>query len=328
MNHRKRLARSRCRTSRPALLQYRHFNLYLAAHQPQGVPSQGQGAAHRRPPFLREDAQEYGQQSTQLAQQIDSIDTFALCEVFFARLKFAQGDLADATARLAKAEQFLRQRNFEHRMPEIIATQVFILLHQGNLAVAADLAEKHDLPISQARVLLARGEASAALAVLRPLGKQAEIKGEVDKYLKIIILQAVAYHACDKTDEAIQLLGEAMELAEPSGFIRIFVDEGLPMAQLLSEAIARGIMLDYARKLLAAFEVSEPPPSQELVEPLSKRELEILTLIATGLKNKEIAEQLVISLNTVLYHTKNIYRKLDVNKRTLATAKAKEINLI
>ena len=206
-------------------------------------------------------AQEYGQQSTQLAQQIDSIDTFALCEVFFARLKFAQGDLADATARLAKAEQFLRQRNFEHRMPEIIATQVFILLHQGNLAVAADLAEKHDLPISQARVLLARGEASAALAVLRPLGKQAEIKGEVDKYLKIIILQAVAYHANGETDVAIQLLGEAMGLAEPNGFIRIFVDEGLPMVQLLSEAVTREIMPDYARKLLAAFEVSEPLPS-------------------------------------------------------------------
>ncbi|MBT7081000.1 MAG: LuxR family transcriptional regulator, partial [Chloroflexi bacterium] len=236
-------------------------------------------------------AQEYGQQCAQLARQIDNMDTFAFCEVFFARLKFIQGDLADATARLVTAEQFVLQRNFEHRMPEIAAAQVLNLLHQGNLAGAAHLAKQHELPISQARVHLARGEASAALAVLCPLGKQVEVKGEADKYLKVIILQAVAHHECDKTDEAIQILEKAMGLAEPNGFIRIFVDEGLPMVQLLSEAVSQGIMPNYARKLLAAFEVSEPPPSQELVDPLSKRELEILALIAAGLKNKEIAEQ-------------------------------------
>ncbi|MFC1879740.1 LuxR C-terminal-related transcriptional regulator [Chloroflexota bacterium] len=123
-----------------------------------------------------------------------------------------------------------------------------------------------------------------------------------------------------------------MGLAEPNGFIRIFVDEGLPMVQLLSEVAAQGIMPNYVSKLLAVFEAEKQKndlsPSQQLVDPLSERELEILTLIAAGLKNKEIAEQLIISLNTVLYHIKNIYRKLGVNKRTLAIAKAKEINLI
>ena len=125
-------------------------------------------------------------------------------------------------------------------------------------------------------------------------------------------------------------------MAEPGGFIRIFVDEGLPMAQLLSEKAVRGIMPNYCGKLLAVFEAEgqkiehepEPSPAQPLIDPLTNRELEILTLIAAGQKNKEIAEQLVISLNTVLYHTKNIYSKLGVNKRTLAIAKAKEFNLI
>jgi LuxR family maltose regulon positive regulatory protein len=95
-------------------------------------------------------------------------------------------------------------------------------------------------------------------------------------------------------------------------------------------------MSDYCGKLLAVFEAEgekiehepDPSPAQSLIDPLTNREIEILTLIAAGLKNKEIAEQLVISLNTVLYHIKNIYSKLGVNKRTLAIAKAKELNLI
>ncbi len=91
-------------------------------------------------------------------------------------------------------------------------------------------------------------------------------------------------------------------------------------------------MKEYVSQLLAAFDGPDSQPSaispQPLVDPLSERELEILTLIAAGLKNKEIAEKLVISLNTVLYHNKNIYGKLGVNKRTQATAKARELNLI
>jgi LuxR family maltose regulon positive regulatory protein len=121
-------------------------------------------------------------------------------------------------------------------------------------------------------------------------------------------------------------------LAEPNGFIRIFIDEGPAMAQLLSEANAQGMKPNYVSKLLAVFEAekqqSDLLPAQGSVDPLSKRELEILALIANGLKNKEIAEQLYISLNTVLYHNKNIYNKLGVKKRTLAIIKARELNLL
>ena len=108
------------------------------------------------------------------------------------------------------------------------------------------------------------------------------------------------------------------------------------MARLFSEAMAREIMPAYCGQLLAVFKSEgqkiepepDPSPAQPPIDPLSKRELEILTLIAAGLKNKEIAEQLVISLNTVLYHNKNIYSKLGVNKRTLAIVRAKELNLL
>ena len=281
-------------------------------------------------------AQQHGQQCAQLTQQQESIDTFASYEVFLARLKLAQGDSAGATAALNEAEAYIQQHNFMFRMPDVVAAQVITLLRQGNLAAAAHLAETHELPISQARVYLAQGDTSATLALLAPLRQQMEAKGWQDERLKIMILQAVALQAHGDLDQAVQLLGEVLALAAPGGFIRIFVDEGLPMAQLLSETAVRGIMPDYCGQLLAVFEgegqkvkiESHPPPAQPLTDPLTKRELEILRLITAGLKNKEIAEQLVISLNTVLYHIKNIYSKLGVNKRTQAIAKAKESHLI
>ena len=122
----------------------------------------------------------------------ENIDRFVVCEVFLARLKLAQGDVAGAAAILAQADQSVRQHNFVHRMPEVAAAQVLTLLHQGNLAAAAHLAQTHELPISQARVHLAQGDPSAALAVLEPLRQQAEAKGWQDERLKVMVLQAVA----------------------------------------------------------------------------------------------------------------------------------------
>jgi LuxR family maltose regulon positive regulatory protein len=283
-----------------------------------------------------ETAQQAGLQCAQLTQQMDNIDTSASYGVFLARLRLARGDVLGAVAALDEAEAFARQHNFLFRMTDVAAAQILTLIQQGDLVAAADLAEKHELPISQARVRLAQGDHSAALALLGPLRRQMEDISWLDEQLKITILQALAHQAGGDKDEAVQHLGDALSLAEPGGFIRIFVDEGPPMAQLLSETAARGIMPGYCGKLLAVFEAegqkieneSHPPPTQPLVDSLTKRELEILILIADGLKNKEIAEQLVISLNTVLYHIKNIYSKLGVNKRTLAIAKAKDIGLI
>ncbi len=123
-------------------------------------------------------AEQHGQQSLHLARQYDSvIDRFIISEVFLARLKLAQGDVPGAAAILAQAEQSARQHNFVHRIPEIAAAQVLTLLQQGNLAAAAHLAQTHELPISQARVHLAQGDTSAALAVLEPFASADGGKG-------------------------------------------------------------------------------------------------------------------------------------------------------
>jgi LuxR family maltose regulon positive regulatory protein len=204
-------------------------------------------------------AQHHGQQSLQLARQVETIDTPVLCGVLLGHLRLVQADAAGAAAILGEAEQFVRQHNFVHRMPEVAAAQVRLLLHQGDLAAAAQLAEKHDLPISRARVHLAQGDTSAALAVLEPLRKQVEAKGWEDERLKVMVLQTVALYTHGERDKAAQLLGDALALAKPGGIIRVFVDEGSPMAELLSEAAAQGIMPGYTDKLLAAFEAEEQP---------------------------------------------------------------------
>ena len=155
-------------------------------------------------------AEQHGQQSLQLARQYDkTIDRFVICEVFLARLKLARGDVAGAAAMLAETEQSVRQNNFVHRMPEVAAAQVLTLLHQGNLAAAAHLAQTHDLPISRARVLLAQGDPSAALAILEPFRQQMEAKGWADERLKAMILQAVALHAHGEKDQGCASAGRS-----------------------------------------------------------------------------------------------------------------------
>jgi LuxR family maltose regulon positive regulatory protein len=282
-------------------------------------------------------AQQHGEKSVRLARQYDDIiDRYVICEVFLARLKLAQGDAVGAAALLAETSRSVRQHNFVHRVPEVAAEQVIVLLHQGNLAAATQLAQAHELPISQARVYLAQGNPSAAVEILEPLRWQMEAKGWQDERLKVMVLQAVALHAQGEKDKAVQLLGEALTLAEPDGLIRIFIDEGTPMTELLSKAAAQGIMPDYTAKLLAVFKAeaqkssnkSIPPIAQPLLEQLSQRELEILHLIAQGLSNREIGERLFLALDTVKGHNRRIFDKLQVQSRTEAVACAHELGLL
>jgi LuxR family maltose regulon positive regulatory protein len=277
-------------------------------------------------------AEQYGRLSLQLGQQLENIDTPALSGVLLARLKLAQGDESEAAIILAQAEKFVHQHSFMHRMPEIAAEKVRVLLQQGNLEEAANLSEKHELPISQARVHLDQGEPSAALAVLEPLRQQVEAEGTENERLKIMVLQAVALYEHGEKDGAVQVLEEALALAKPGGMIRTFVDEGHPMAQLLNEIAAQRVMLDYVKKLLAAFEAEKKGdvalPPQHLVEPLSPRELEVLQLLAEDLTNREICERLFLALDTVKGHNRNIFAKLGVKNRTQAVYKAISLKIL
>jgi LuxR family maltose regulon positive regulatory protein len=175
---------------------------------------------------------------------------------------------------------------------------------------------------------------------LVPFQQQMEAKGWADERLKAMILQVLTLQAKGDKKQALQLLGEVLALAEPSGFVRLFLDEGTPMAQLLATAAAQGIMPNYVRKLLAGFAMEAPDHREEkvtlpsahsvqpLLEPLSQRELEVLQLIAEGLSNQEISARLFLALSTVKGHNRVIFDKLQVQRRTEAIARARELGLL
>jgi LuxR family maltose regulon positive regulatory protein len=266
-----------------------------------------------------------------------------------ARLKESQGDLDEAFNLLEEAEANYRRGPMPDVRP-VSALKMRIFIKQNRLNEVLDWVKTLDISpednlcflrefdhLTLARVLIAQFKNDQkdesirdAIRLLERLLKEAENGNRMGSAIEIYILEALVYEAQSNITRAIESLEHALRLAEPEGYIRIFADEGAPMAHLLSEVNARGIIPEYVGKLLEAFGETESktPTVQSLIEPLSEREREILSLIANGLKNKEIAEQMVISLNTVLYHTKNIYNKLGVNKRTQAVLKAQELNLL
>ena len=287
-----------------------------------------------------ETAEQYGRQGLDLARQLENVDTPAACGVLLARVKLAQGDTAGALTALAEADQFVQQHHFDQWVGAVTAVRIQTFLHQGNLTAAAQLAETHDLPLSQARVKLAQGDPTAALAALEPTRRQAEAKEWADEQLQVMVLQALAHQAAGESKKAVQLLGDALAPAAPGGLIRLFVDEGPLMAALVREAVKQGVAPVYGQQLLAAFgdgetpvlneaeaAVHSPQTIQPFPDPLSDRELEVLRLLTTELSGPEIARELMVSLNTMRTHTKNIYSKLGVNSRRTAVRRAAELNL-
>jgi LuxR family maltose regulon positive regulatory protein len=187
--------------------------------------------------------------------------------------------------------------------------------------------------ILHARILLARDKPEGCLKVAKQLQKDADKLGREGVVLETLILQCLASSAKGDKEKALQTLERALSFAEPEGYLRIFLDEGSPMARLLYEAAERGIRREYAGRILSLFPPSREGhrptgPAEQLIEPLSKRELEVLQLLSQGSSNKEVARQLFISLPTVKWHTSNIYGKLGVQNRTEAVAKAGALGLL
>ena len=229
-------------------------------------------------------------------------------------------------------------------------TEALGWVRERGLSAADDLSYLREFEhITLARLLIAnyqhdRSEAhlQAAMTLLARLLAAAETGGRMGSVIEILLLQALAYAAQDTIPLAMAPLARALILAEPAGYVRLFVDEGAPMAQLLAAAVKHGMMPDYTARLLAAFphlgatsatqskiqSSSWKDPKSKMVEPLSERELEVLRLLATELDGPEIARQLIVSLNTMRTHTKNIFSKLGVNNRRAAVRRAEELDLV
>ena len=268
--------------------------------------------------------------------------------VAMARVREAEGDLGGALDLLNEAERLYVGDFFPNVRP-VPALRARVRIAQGELGEALGWARERGLSVDDdlsylrefehitlARVLLARYAAERAersiqeaTRLLERLLRAAEEGQRTGSVIEILVLQALARQARDDIPAALASLRRAMTLAEPEGYVRIFADEGPPMASLLRAAAKLRIARNYVRRLLAAVNQTEDstPVSQGLIEPLSERELDVLRLLGTDLGGPDIARELVVSLNTVRTHTKNIYAKLGVNNRRAAVRRARELDL-
>ena len=271
------------------------------------------------------------------------------------RLQQARGNFQGALATLSAFAELAHQRHFVPRLlARGAAVQAQLELAQGNLAAAIRWAERSGLSIEDelsyplepeyltlARVRIAQGREhptgpflSEALVLLARLLEDAEPKARMSSVIEILILRALALETQGERAEALIALFHALTLAEPEGYIRLFIDEGVPMATLLRQAHMRNIIQGYVAHLLAAFEQTgaslhlSDPNASPLVEPFTAREREVLQLLVDEASNREIAQFLVLSVNTVKKHIFNICGKLGVQSRMQAIAKARTLDLL
>ena len=305
--------------------------------------------------------------------------------VAMARIRHAQGDLEGALEMLDEAER-LYMSDFSPNVHPIAAWKTRVWVAQGRLAEALSWARKQGLSaedelsylrefehITLARILLARygsdhidSAIHEAIGLLERLLKAAQEGGRMGSVIEILLLQALAQHMQGDIPAALLPLGQALTLAEPEDYVRIFLDEGEPMRLLIEDLRGKIVdgsfavsqsqpmeLLPYIERLLRSFstgqtattdqqhspalapvgrrlgvQVSPILPIENLVEPLSQRELEVLRLLKTELSGPEIARELTIALSTVRTHTESIYSKLNVKTRRAAVKRAIELNLI
>jgi LuxR family maltose regulon positive regulatory protein len=292
----------------------------------------------------------YATEGIDLAEQWGWQEGLALGFRRLARALQAVGDADGARAAIQKAKQAASGLSpwFGAHMA---AHQARLWLAQGNLASASRWAQESELGADDepdyqsmdeystlARILIAQGRLDETSGLLTSLVEMTEAAGAMGYAIESLVLRALALHGQGKHDQAHVALGRALNLAEPEGYVRTFIDEGWRMGQLLRQAVVHGTAVDYAGKLLAALdqgatETTAAPAVAEgalppLLEPLSPRETEVLRLLTTHLSHAEMAEELVVSVHTVRSHVKSIYGKLDVHSRMEAVDRARELRLL
>ena len=291
----------------------------------------------------------------ELGEKLAPIDWLHRLCVSQARLNMAQGDLDAALVLLDEAERVYVRGPLPDVRP-IAALKAWVWLKQSRLAEAQGWVRRQGLAVDDdmrfmhefehiilVRVLIATGKSAQgtsafveATLLLERLLQAAETGSRVGSVIQILLLQSLVFQAQDNIPQALAPLERALALAEPEGYVRIFVDEGEAM-RLLIEKLPRSrnhSLSGYTKKLLAAFVQPVVAPKSatiqqknDMIEPLSERELEVLKLLRSDLSGPEIAQHLIVSLNTFRTHTKNIFNKLGVNNRRGAIQRAEELDL-
>jgi ATP/maltotriose-dependent transcriptional regulator MalT len=304
-------------------------------------------------------AERYLSQGMTLVKETLTVDPFwaVLGYTAMARLQQARGNSREAMVILDALTQLAEQRHFPpHYVAQGTAVRTQLELAQGNMTAAIHWADSSGLSsedgeityplegaylaLARVRIVKGRDEQVApsledVLQLLNRLLRDAEAKAQMGSALEILVLQALALEAQGNRTVALSTLERALVLAEPEGYIRMFVDEGAPMLTLLRQAHAQSSVREYVNTLLRVFGeqvVSDVPLTSDhpssLVEPLTEREREVLRLLLEGASNREIAGRLVLSVNTVKRHVYNLSVKLGVQSRAQAIIRARDLDLL
>jgi LuxR family maltose regulon positive regulatory protein len=297
-------------------------------------------------------------QGMTLIKETLTVDPFValLGYTALAHLQQARGNTREARTTLDALAHLAEQRHFApHLVAQVIAVRAQLELAQGNLSAAIHWADTRGLStgdddvsypregeylaLARVRIAQARDDPAApllqdVLCLLDRLLRDAEPKERMGSVLEILVLRALALDAQEDRTSALSTLEQALLLAAPEGYIRLFVDEGEPMLALLRQAQARSSVPGYVATLLGAFGEQHtsdlPLPSARpgaLAEPLTEREREVLRQLLAGASNREIARRLVLSVNTVKRHVYNLCGKLGVQSRAQAIVRARTLNL-
>lgn len=267
----------------------------------------------------------------------------------------AQGRAGDADAVLADALGFAVEHGNTTLHALLQAAQADLALRQGNMVIAAKWASRFDeipplIPmhnlcrplITLAKIRLADHTPSGsrrAAELLDRLQTYSESTHQTIVLVEVLALQALRYAAQDDQVKALDLLAQAVTLAQPGGMVRIFVDLGTPMSALLSSLAGHASAPAFLQRIVRAMPGPAhhgrdngagdyTPNRSPLPEPLTLREQDVLTLLAKRFTNREIAAELVIAPGTVKTHTINIYAKLAVHNRREAVGRARQLGLI
>lgn len=313
-----------------------------------GEAMMGMGELYREANQLKK-AEKYLKKGIVLSKKGRGITAY-LGYLSLARVRMAQGDVGSADDLFQEAKQFT-SFGFDQLLAAGSETKAKLLIGENETAErwlkerglvigefvdveTDDIINKHMRKyehLLHVRVLLARNQNNTALNIINTMQDRMEQWGRIDLLIEIYVLKALAYRSLGNFDEAIFALETAFSCADPEYHIRVFLDEGLPLKELLIRASSRGNAPNYVRKLLEQFAPSSQvldTQSVTLVDPLSERERDVLRLLPSKLTAPEIAEQLYIAESTVRTHIKRIYSKLNVNRRFEAVERAKELELL
>jgi LuxR family transcriptional regulator, maltose regulon positive regulatory protein len=308
------------------------------------------------------DALEHATEGVARCRQLAGTRLLAEGLVVLARIRQATGDTAGALETIEEAQRVGPSPDVVDLFNPAPAEHARILLAQGQVSQAANWVAPRGLgpgdPPSYpherehlllARILLAQGEAAKARQLLERLREAAAAKGRTGSLIELGTVTARARRACGDEAAALAALAEAVTLAWPQGYIRVFVEEGAPLSALVGQLITGqrrgpgtllpGAPAEYLSRLAAACQQSDlavpaaaRPDGQVagagLIEPLTDRELQVLDLLAAGTPNQQIADELFVALETVKKHVSHILAKLGAANRTQAVARGRELGLL